>query len=229
MRASLPIVLCLLALARPAAARWTHPQEIVHSTAHTLESGEWMIGVFTPIAYGATDRVMVLTHPILWVLLTPNGGARWKFFDTDVAAFSLTLDGARSFLTGDGVNVSGSGALGYIDAGILATVTVGGGVMLTASAGYQRDIEPTDDGVTFGGGVTWLMGPVDVLMLEGGARWSANAGEVIAPSATLVYAHAWDTIRIGAGLAYGDFPIEREGDAPIRVPVWPVLDVWWQF
>ena len=218
----------LLALARPAAA-WTGPHEVVQSTAHTLESGEWMIGVFTPIAYGATDRVMVITHPILWVLLTPNGGVRWKAFDTESTALSLAVDGARSFLGDDGVDVSGAGALGTVGAGAVFTIDLSRNVMLTVNAGYQRDIQPDDDGATFGGGATWLMSPVNLLMLEGGARWSASANAVVAPTATLVYAHAWDSLRLGAGLAYGDFPIERDGKPAIRVPVWPVLDVWWQF
>ena len=214
----------------PARAHWQSPWQIVHGTANTLENGEWMVGVLTPVIYGISDDVTFITHPVMWVLLTPNGGLRWRMWHNDRVAVSAAFEFSRTFLE-DAVDTEQADPrpLGHVHGSALVSVRVGKSVILTLDTGYQRDLEPADDAFVWSATVTWVMGTSHLLMAQGGARYSGKRDDVDDPSAMLMYAYAFDNLRLGIGVMYGDFPIVRDTGMPIRIPVWPVLDAWWRF
>jgi len=228
---SMAIAVLLLA-SIPAQARWDGSRSLVHSTAFTLEAGEFSIGVFSPIIYGATDTVTISVHPILWLLLTPNGGVRWKAWQNHYMTLALTFEGAREF----GLEGAGKGhdprPRGRISAGTSVTFDLGRHVLLTAQTGYRQHLDPDDQNISFGGSASFLMGSSNMILAQGGTMFSFGKGELVSPTAMVMYAHAWENMRAAVGLAYGEFPIVLDDDGDIdllRANVWPVLDLWWRY
>ncbi len=215
--------------AEAARADWHDPADVIHGTAHTLEQGQWMIGVFTPVVYGINDSLMVITHPVLWVLLTPNGGLRWRIVESERVTFAVQADGARSFLATETGELRDPRPTGRIATSTLTTFDLGARVLLTVQVGYQHDFLPAEDHLTFSGGVGWVIQPNHLLSLQGGSSWAFNARAVGQTTAMLLYTRAWDTLHLSVGVAYGNFPIALTSSAPLLVPVWPVVDVWWRF
>ena len=221
---------CVFVLSVPAFASWNGPSQLIHGTAHTLEQGEVMIGVFTPLAYGVNDSLTIVTHPIMTLLLTPNAGFRWRVLDRDLLDVSVSMEGVRSFASEDhDLFRDASEPLGHLAGGVTMTVDIKHRVSLSLMAGYQRDLEPDADLATFGGSVQWLMGPSHLLALQASNRWDLSTHKMGTPNVTLFYAHSWDAFRASVGLAYGKFSILREDSSPLDVPIWPVLDMWWRF
>jgi len=228
--ASALAVVCLLGTASPGLASWNGPSQLFHGTAHTLEQGEVMIGLFTPLAYGVNDSLTIVTHPIMTLLLTPNAGFRWRMLDREVFDVSLSMEAVRSFASEDNdLFREAEEPLGHFASGVTMTVDIKHRVSLSVMAGYQRDLEPNADLATFGGTANWLMGPSHLLTLQGSSRWNLGTNELGTPNVTLFYAHSWDAFRAAVGLAYGTFSIFRKGSTPLEVPIWPVLDIWWRF
>ena len=223
-------LVCVLGSASPGLASWNGTSQLIHGTAHTLEQGEVMIGLFTPLAYGVNDSLTIVTHPIMTLLLTPNAGFRWRISDREVFDVSLSMQAVRSFASEEqDLFRDASEALGHLAGWVTVTADIKNRVSLSVMAGYQRDLEPDADLATFGGSVNWLMGPSHLLILQGSNRWNVRTNELSTPSVILFYAHSWDVFRAAVGLAYGSFSIFREDSAPLEVPIWPVLDIWWRF
>ena len=211
-------------------ASWNGPEQLVHGTAHTLEQGEIMIGVFTPLAYGVNDSLTIVTHPIMTLLLTPNAGVRWRVFDGQVMDLAVSIEGVRSFAPEEQqLFRDEEEPLGHVASGITATFDIKNKVSISALLGYQRDMIPDHNLVAMGGTAHWLISPVHLLSLQGSGRFNVRTNEWETPTITLFYAHAWDAFRASVGLAYGNFSILRENASPLEVPVWPVLDIWWRF
>ena len=49
------------------------------------------------------------------------------------------------------------------------------------------------------------------------------------PTVTLLYAHEFGRLRLGAGVAAGSIPIKGLPDKFDVWPVYPWIDVWWRF
>ncbi len=228
----------VLLTAAPAEAVWNHTREIVHGTASTLEQGELLVGVITPISYGINDSLQVQLHPILWALLTPNAGLRFRLLDGDI--FSLSIESEASVTSVDEQNrPDDPRPLAHIYGGLAGTFSVGGGVLISLRAGYQHDFSEKDgdttvddDDFVWSGGVNWLIGPSHLLLATGGAQYSSRRGGLKAPFGSIMYAYGFDSgSRIGVGVAFGSFPIPQgkdEGDG-ITLPVWPIIDWWKRF
>ena len=217
-------------LASPASAVWNGPRDIVHGTANTLEQGELIIGVVTPAIYGATDSITLVVHPLNWLLLSPNAGLRIRLIDADRMRMSLQLEAAGT-IRGDEEETAAQDprSLWHIRGGPVVTFDVGGGVMLTAGAGYEAEFEPDDHAITFHGGVGWLISRSNLLLLQGGAHYSLPNEKFESEQVSLLYAYAWERARLGVGVAYGRFPILRVDQSPLEVPIWPVIDFWGRF
>ncbi len=225
----------LLLLTSPAQATFDQVGEVVLGTAQTLEQGELLVGLFSPIGYGVNDALTMFIHPVNWALLTPNAAFRWRLFEGSGVRVSAAFGGAGTVPTEDTVGGDHRRPLGHVDAGLLTSVEVGGGVVLTARVGYQRDVNPDDD--DFDGAVTigWVISPSSFLQLQGGVQVGREAG-LKAPSAHLTYVHSFGALHVAGGVAYGEFPLGLESGAVAACPndwaapcVWPVVDVFWRF
>jgi hypothetical protein len=226
------VITVVLLFAVPALARWDTPRSVVHSTAFTMEEGEFSIGVFSPIVYGANDTITISVHPILWLLLTPNGAVRWKAYEDSLLAVSLDLEGAREFGLEGAAPGHDPRPAGNFSGGTSVTFDLGNGLLVTGQTGYRHHISPDEDHVTFGGAIAYVASSKHLILAQAGAMFSFNRKAVVNPTATLLYAHAWENMRAGVGLAYGNFPIvvDDNGDIDIlEASVWPVLDLWWRY
>ncbi len=220
----------------PAAAVWNNPREIVHNTAAVLEQGELLVGVVTPVAYGITDSIMLHMHPILWALLTPNAGLRISVFDSDVFRLSLTSEVGATITEGS-ARPPDDRPLGHVNGGVASTFNVGGGVLISAAAGYQHDFSERidgevadDDSFIWHLGVNWLITPKHLILTTGGAQYSTRQSGLKAPFGSIVYAYAFDGGgRLGLGVAAGTFPVAIDKDDIRTVNVWPVIDWWKRF
>ncbi len=125
-------VVGIVATASPGVdARWKSERDVVHNSAYMLDPGEFMIGVFTPIHYGVTESFSIALHPIFELLLTPNLSARYQFVSDPVA---LTLAGSyvQTFIR----ELDEGGFPGVVEGTLLASFSLGSGVVLTPSLGY---------------------------------------------------------------------------------------------
>jgi hypothetical protein len=255
MAAALAVVLA----AGDARAYWKSTGRVVMNSAYTLEEGELAIGVLSPLQYGVSDTVTIAIHPVLALLLTPNVSARYKVYDGPVTV-SIAGSYLQTFLERvaiesqapaaeealpylreqDLVSIVDTGFPGYVELGTLVSIPLGDSVTLTPYAGYSfkfftivedgLETRLSDHGLSYGLGTNWLIGPSDLLSLQVQALWSAERIAQDIPTATLVWAHAWEEIRIGVGVAVGTFPI-RTGEAIedlVELPVYPYLDLWWR-
>lgn len=244
----------VLTISLPAQARWKNDRDVVHNTAHMLDPGEFMIGVFTPIHYGVTESFSVGLHPIFELLLTPNVSARYQILAEPVA---LTLAGSyvQTFIR---ELDEGGGFPGVIEGSLLASFSVGRGVTLTPSIGYflefaTKDSEPESNvvltgadtvdfatrvetdgivlarrtqGVTAGLGLNWIATSGNLLIVQGSVSVDVDSGNVAVPQGLLMWAFAWDRTRLGVGAALGGFPIRTGTEELLSLPIYPVIDFW---
>jgi len=244
----------LLTASQPAKAVWHNTREVVLGTANTLEQGELIIGILMPAVYGITDDLMLTIHPISWALLSPNASLRLRLLDEEIIRLSITVGGAGTVLDAGDTSVPADPRRprGHVAGGMLATFDVGGGVLISANAGYQRDFAPSDNDFTWSAGVNWVISESSMVVLQGGFNWSFEREEIDAEQVSISYVHAFDVVRIAVGIVYGNFPvalIERRTNTTVDsaidvggrsasneavvllqdVPVWPTLDVFWRF
>lgn len=223
--AALATVLLVGAPTGDVRAWWARPEEIVEGSAYTFERGTFSMGVYSPLQYGATDWLMLSTHPILHLLLTPNVNVRARALEWPVA-LSLQAGYQQTFL-----DERGGGFPGTAHGEVLVSRSLGGRVVLTALAGYAWGITPSDHRIQVGGTVHVLLGRADLLMAQVSELYSATRSEWERPSGLLFYAHAWHMFHLGAGLAVGRFsflPWEDVSFDAGGVPLYPVIDAWWR-
>jgi hypothetical protein len=217
-----------------ARAGFDPPSEVILGTAQTLEQGEIVIGVLSPLAYGINDSLTVFIHPVSWALLAPNGSFRFRVYDEEPVRIAAVFGGAVA-VTPDGVSVEDiRRPAGHIDVGVASTLTVGPW-LLTGKVGYQRDFGPDDDDFDWSFVIDWVIGPSSLLQLQGGFQFG-RIYAVKGVNASLSYVHSWGALHLAAGLAYGDFPLELEAGVVSACPnswdypcIWPVIDVFWRF
>jgi len=226
--AAIAVILCW---STPAKAHWNAPSEVVHGTAFTLEEGEFVFGLLSPIAYGASDSITFITHPVMWLLLTPNASIRWRLNDMDNLSIALNLDVTQTLSLDDESSAQlDPRPQGQYNLGFSGSLALGSRVILSAGTGYQRDVSPDNNKWAFSAGATVLFSPVHMLLLQGAATTTLEKSEIEDTHVMLMYAHAWDSVRASVGLAYGQFPIVLgEQEEAVEVPIWPVLDIWWRF
>ena len=213
--------LALLVGPRPARADFGDIRKITASTSYTLEKGSFTVGVISPIQYGILDNLLLTTHPLLYLLLTPNACLKWKIFDFPGVAMSLSASYIETFLVKD----SFPGSVSFFPS---LTVPIGSHVSLSAQGGYVLDVYPTGHGATFGGGLAVLVTDSDLLQFTVQDDWFRGSG-FVRPTGIASYTHAFYQMRVTAGVAVGNFPIQV-GNATTNIknlPAYPVLDVWW--
>jgi len=222
-----------------ARAQFGDTRALTFGTAHTLEPGAFEIGVFSPLQYGAVDGVTVGTHPVLQLLLTPNVHVRVRLFGIAGLAVAFQAGYQQTFLRqGDTdfpgeVNASAVVTQSFFSSSSAAAgQTVGGRLCLSATVGYGWAFFPTDHRLRLGTAAHWLMSPADLLLLQVVGTYSGPSDTWERPSVLLMYARAWSTFRLGAGVAVGRFAFVAWEDVRLSVNgvgFYPVIDVWWRF
>ncbi len=224
----------------PARAAWLRTTDFALTTAHTLERGEVQVGLFGPLLYGITSHVQVGLHPVLLIVGAPNLSARWRYLSW--GAWELAADASTTWsLLGredvqGGVAPADCAECGFPGWARLTTtvswsvvptlvLSLGGGV------GFNfLDVRPSGVVAHFRGSVHWLMAPDNLLALDVTGELPVTASAVPdKPTAQLLYARAFGTARVGAGVAVGEFVLSRALDRRERWWIYPVLDVWWRF
>ena len=195
-------------------------------SAYTLDQGTFEMGVFTPLQYGVHDRVTIITHPILHLLLTPNLTLRVRAYDGPVV-LSAQVGYQQTFLAErDG------GFPGAVHGEMLASVRLGSAVGLTTLVGYGYGFFPSDHRVNVGGTAHFLIGRSDLILVQALATYSFSRDEWDWPALQLLYAHAWHTFHLGVGVAVGRYEFVPWEDVSLEVkgvPIYPIIDVWWRF
>lgn len=245
------LVLCLL-WASPVRA-WEHTREIIHGSARVLETGETIVGIVSPLAYGLVERVTVFTHPALLLLLTPNIWARINLLD-ESSAIALETGYQQSLLVleygespaADPDSGTTDPLPGYFQVGAIFSQTLGPRVQLSAAFGYlvrfggfTTDLNEHNSGLYYRLGGHLLFREVNLVLAEVRGNWF-NSGITRYPSGTIIFARQLGRTRLGIGAAFGDFPIStdfqdatdpRSGQTgeTASLPVYPWIDLWWRF
>ena len=246
----------LLALPTAGYAEWKNIQQVSLGTAQVLEKGAGNFGVFAPLAYGITNKLTVETHPVYDLLLTVNGNARYRLYESQHWVLSATADFRESFY-------NGMHAPGDLAAGAIASVYLGESWALTGALRYSAILNPAtcyhqgfpqptcvetvngetpnvDHGVAATASAHWLVTPRDLLQLTGTLRVRVSpalARET--PTVTAVWVHDFGRVHLMAGATAGEFFIGRmdfldfaePGQNPkyFVTPVMPVVDAWFRF
>jgi hypothetical protein len=229
---ALVFVACLIAT--PRADAWDRPTEVVQGTARVLEKGEMIIGILTPLGYGLGERVTIFTHPILDLLLTPNLWLRVDLWNDERWAIALEAGYQQSFLSVAAEDVEGAAAEypGYLQGGF-ATSLAAGIFQITLATGYEGRFSGKDDlsdvFLYYRVGLDLLAGERSLVMVRVVGDMGVSPFRLEIPAVTLLYAHEFGRLRLGAGVVAGSFPIKGLPDEFDEWPVYPWLDVWWRF
>jgi hypothetical protein len=244
---------------RPAGAFWTRNDDVTVGTAHTLREGDFLIGIFTPLQVGITDAITLSLHPILELLLTPNATLRLNVLDTPVAvtvtlSYFQTFLASRADDEGGGfpgtaeagVLVSWSatdsliltGYAGYLmdfatiqsqEVRVSAPSGTGGVEFAERRTRSTLDTRMDDHGTAYGVGLDWRIDDENLLAFQYKGVVSSLQGRHETPTASLLYAHAWERTRFGVGVAAGRFPIRTGKGEILTLPVYPIVDLWFRF
>ena len=240
----------------PPARAWDRPTELVHGTARVLEKGEMVVGILSPLGYGIHERVTIFTHPIIDLLLTPNAWLRVDIWSDETWAVAGELGYQQSFLsvTSLGTSASSSSTLdenpalaggdaprvdapaeypGYLQAGFVASFAVRM-LQVTLGAGYEGRFSGKDDlsevFLYYRVGLDLLADERNLVMMRVLGDVGLNKGNSFEiPTVSLLYAHEFGRLRLGAGVAAGSFPLKGLPDKFDVWPVYPWLDLWWRF
>lgn len=206
-----------------ATAQARNVRQVHDGTAYTLEKGEFSIGIFSPVQYGLTDEVTVVTHPVLHLLLTPNLVLRGKVLDSTLA-LSINAGYIQTFLDPKRLNFPGTFSF-YP----MATVPFSNSIALSWHVGYLLDMAPIAHGIMFGGGLTFLLSGADLLNLQAQDEYYWDTERFRVPTILFTYSHYFYRLQVRVGVAFGRFPIQV-GNAATDVrnlPAYPVLDLVW--
>lgn len=225
-RRFLKTAVLLTALATLPGTAWAEfgdVRRVRDGTAYTLEKGEFSVGVFGPMQFGILDELTVITHPVLHLLLTPNGVLRGKVLDGPVA-LALNLAYIQTFL--DPRHLRFPGTVSFFP---LLTVPLSSRVALSGQVGYLLDVSPVAHGVAFGGGMAVLVSPSDLLNFQVQDEYYRDPAGIRRPTVLLTYTHAFNRLHLRAGVAVGRFPIQVGSAATdIRnLPAYPIVDLVW--
>ncbi len=217
--------------------------------ADTLRRGETQVGLtIHPMAVGLTDRLQISTHPILLLLGVAELGAKLKIIDGN--DFDLSLAGNYFHMFADGPSALAAGNRGQLDGSLAFAWHANPSFTLGARASAARSFIYDDGKVDLGiarleasgasgvGGGAWTdvaFGQHDLLVAtfdmlqplvdDDGAAVTVNG---VRPSdrhwqASLMYAHAWESFRLGLG-AFSNSALVADGHE-----VMPMVDIWWRF
>jgi hypothetical protein len=233
-RSAASLVAALLLLAIPARAlAWDDVREVIHGSSRTLERGEMKVGIITPLAYGIHDRVTLFIHPALLLLLTPAVWLRVAALDK-AAGLAFEMGYQQSWLKTDT-----SDRPGFLQAGIVYSQAIKKSGQLTLAVGYLAEfgragIADQWLGLYWRVGANILIGANDMLLAD--IRGVALVGEGHRiPSGSLIYAHQFGRLRLGAGASFGRFPISSNfsgsaaDDESVPLYAYPWFDLWWRF
>jgi hypothetical protein len=216
------VLLGLLLAPATASAQFGDIRHVTDGTAYTLERGELTVGVFSPIQYGIVDELELALHPILYLLLTPNVALKWKVYDGPVA-ISLSATYLQTFL-------DTSVLPGVFSVFPTLTAPLGGRVSLSVQGGYLLDLAPLVHGALLAAGIAVLATSSDLLRAQVQEEWYRDGRSWVRPTALVTWEHAWYQIRLRLGVAVGQFPLQvGPATADVKqLPVFPIVDVWWQ-
>ena len=229
MRTARPVVLLLVLaaalLARPAPvqALSEDPSRVVYGNAATLRRGEIRIGVFSPLQYGAIERVTLMSHPILDLLLTPNLFVRINL--AHGAWYSVALDGgyAQSFLQKGEYP-------GFATLSVIHSFYLGRWATLSGRYAYLFAFNPRGDYAIPSAYVTFLLPKGYRIHLAGLFPYHLKQG-FTGISGKLLLEYRASSVLLALGVSIGrsylvDAPILKN---PIETPVYPVIDAVWEF
>ncbi len=210
-------------LASPARATWESPGDLIYGTAHTLEQGEFEVGLFNPLMYGISDRVQLSLHPVLLLILAPQGGIRWRFYDYGPLHLAANLESTFSFLDrvdnegrrviGDGACGSGCGFPGIVQTTVTATWEAADWLTLSVGGGPAvdfRDFAPHASLTELHASGQWRLGAEDLFMVHastylGGADTAGGPADTGSRSnLQVLYAHAFGNLRVAGGVVLGE-------------------------
>jgi hypothetical protein len=202
------------------------PSGVVYGNAAPLRRGELRIGVFAPLQYGAQERITLISHPILDLLLTPNVTIRLNLLHKSWGALSLDGGYAQSFLKEIDGGFPGFGTFSAIQ-----SVYLFERVTLSARLGYLFAFTPTEDYLLPSVYLTVLLPARYAIHVSGIFPRSIDRGVGQDASGKLVLMRRFQSFLVALGVSVGrpwllDIPIMS---APVETPIYPLVDVIWEF
>ncbi len=237
-----------------ARAAWLQPWDLTYNTAYTLDPGQLEFGLVAPLQYGATDRLQLAIHPILFLLGAPSIATRWRFTRNRALTFALNVGINLSVLerqntngsvcnAGQVVDADGDGEPdpcgfpGTLGANVTGSWAISERFVVSAGLGPAADFLASDFTdlehvrllVSGHANALWLLDTHMLLMLQlsGNLNTSSQGDRLLRSAAQLMFAYAWDTTGWGTLHAAAGVAV---GSFPIRTSdneetTWPVFPV----
>ena len=213
---------------------WKYGAPFTRGTALTLRRGETQVGLFMPSAFGITDAITLSTQLYRDLAARPNVAAKLKFVDRRRFAFALELGAEvnlfeRAYRSGDETELRLRGE-GLASMRLLSSLTVTAGLGWRFVAQGKSGVGDERQAGLASLAVVLLFSENDLLELAGelsleAIRPAAVSGGRLDVSARALYAHAWRRLRLGIGVLYPD-PLAIDEK---KLPLLPVVDLWWRW
>lgn len=231
-----------LTVPETARAEWKSVQQVTLGTAQVLEQGALTFGVFAPLAYGVSNRLMLQSHPILDLLLVPNVSGRYRIADGRTWIVSATGGFKRSHFQPGGADAATTAeSPGEGLGGVTATRYFGSRWALTGSLLYSAHFDapsgdefvPLTHGLAGSAEVHFLLSPDDLLTGSLHLRHDFTLGAPDVPVGTLAWVHSFQHFLGGAHLVLGVTAGDSASSGALgawllELPVFPMVDLWWR-
>jgi hypothetical protein len=216
-------------LPRAACGQWNDVETVAFGTAQVLDKGQTTFGVFSPLAYGVSDRLTIQSHPVLDLLLFLNAEVRYLVHAD--AAWIVCAEASYRHALNRSAARSDGGVAGALAGGGRATRLFGGQLALTAGLAWTPDILATaagselDQGAAAAFALHWLQNQRQLWLLSARQRASVETRALARPEVTVAvvrWVPDWRAhliLGISSGAARG---------GPVDWPVTPVVDLWWR-
>jgi hypothetical protein len=248
-RLAIVLAACVPLWAWPRASHgeWKSVQQVTLGTAQVLEQGALTVGVIAPLAFGASSRLMLQTHPILDLLLVPNISGRYRLAESNRYVVSAAGSFKRSFgETATAVADDSALAPGELIGGLLGTYYPSNRWAWTGGVFYaghfdeplRGEYRSMTQGVAATAEVHWLPAPNDLLKVSLYQRYGITAAEWDSVVITAAWTHGFERWLGGAHLMVVLTANDTQSVADAggllglgwvqRLPVLPMVDLWWR-
>lgn len=232
------LALCLFA--PESYADWMRPSELTFNTAYTVDRGELEIGVFSPMRYGISESLQFSTHPVLILVGAVNLSLRWRVTPVRKVALALNLSADVDLVNQEDPqgnrspgSCAGCGLPTRFQTTATLSVSLTRTLLLSVGVGPAvdfRDLSYARTLAQVNGSLIWIIDPQKLLLLHSSGYIQVDGqGPSPTPNIQLMYAHAWQTLHLGVGVALGSFDITLGDNQTHTWWGYPLVDLWWRF
>ena len=192
-------------------------------TGHTLNRGEFVIGLGTSVGFGITDHIQVGTNVLGWLIQYYNVNVKVELMQNEYSSLAAGLSVGKLNLDVYGSEDDFNAITPFVSysfkAGENTTMHFGGKFASFSGDSDVNDAEPeaTIDGTAFSGGLNYDWSNKTKFLAEAGYDITFKGPKI---GGAVLW--GWEKFRLKLGVSYYD----PEGDVSFALPI---IGLWWRF